>query len=417
MRAMSPAATRIVVFGAGKSGTSGLFHCVAQSAEAHFGRAFARRFEMSWGRLSAGFGLWIPYTGLPRYPTPSYATEQDLQKVPDVAPQRYALLGLHDGNITRSTVLAVLNPVIAASLLSDRLQLGFGPQLMLVYFRSALMLSSCPQVMCRPEQVDYDTLVLAQAFALTPSFNVGATYRVLPSLRLGAAFQLPFFIRSAKGTVDTRLPVNEFFNGATVTGRDASLALNLPAILRLGAELRLLKNDRLRLELAYTYESWSLQQDITFTPQNIAIENVKGIGTYQLGPIALPRQMSDTHTVHLGGELDVFRFLTARLGGMFETNSTPDATVTVLTPDNNKGMIALGLAVPRLRFLSAEWRFDLSYGRVIQPDRVVAPGDSKVYPGNPIRPAAQFPPEVGGIGAGRYQVSYDVIALGASILR
>ena len=42
---MTSLATRIIVLGAGKTGTSGLFHCVAQSAEAHFGRPFARRFE------------------------------------------------------------------------------------------------------------------------------------------------------------------------------------------------------------------------------------------------------------------------------------------------------------------------------------------------------------------------------------
>jgi hypothetical protein len=42
---MTPSATRILILGAGKSGTSGLFHCVAQSAEAFFGRPFARRFE------------------------------------------------------------------------------------------------------------------------------------------------------------------------------------------------------------------------------------------------------------------------------------------------------------------------------------------------------------------------------------
>ena len=30
------------------------------------------------------------------------AAEEDLRKVPEVAPQRYALIGLHDGNISRS---------------------------------------------------------------------------------------------------------------------------------------------------------------------------------------------------------------------------------------------------------------------------------------------------------------------------
>ncbi|WP_373506167.1 hypothetical protein [Aestuariivirga sp.] len=37
--------TRIIILGAGKSGTSGLFHCVAQSAERHHACAFQRLFE------------------------------------------------------------------------------------------------------------------------------------------------------------------------------------------------------------------------------------------------------------------------------------------------------------------------------------------------------------------------------------
>src|SRR4029077_4382683 len=122
--------------------------------------------------------------------------------VPDVAPQRYALIGLHDGSIARSTILAVLNPVAAFSLGGGKHMIGIGPQLMLVYFRTRIMLNGCPGVMCRPEQVDFDTLVVAQAFALTPSFNLGYIYKPVPWLRLGAAFQFPFFIRSASGTVD-----------------------------------------------------------------------------------------------------------------------------------------------------------------------------------------------------------------------
>ena len=314
---------------------------------------FARQLKRSWGSMSFGLGVWIPYTGLPRYPEPSYATEADLRNVPNMAPQRYGLIGLHDGSITQSTVLAVLNPVAAFSLLGDRLQLGFGPQLMLMYFRSRLMLSSCPEVMCRPEQVDFDTLVVAQAFAITPSFNLGAIYRIAPWLRAGAAFQFPFFIRSSTGTVDTRLPVNEFFNGASVQGRDASLSLNLPPVLRLGLQFRPL-NERLRIEVGYTYEAWSIQQDITFTPQNISIVNVKGIGTYHLGAISLDRELQDTHTIHLGIEWDAWRHLTARLGGMFETNSIPDKTITVLTPDSVKGMRSRGIAVP-LHFAKNEW--------------------------------------------------------------
>ena len=41
----APGAARILILGAGKSGTSGLFHCVAQSAERHHARPFQRLFE------------------------------------------------------------------------------------------------------------------------------------------------------------------------------------------------------------------------------------------------------------------------------------------------------------------------------------------------------------------------------------
>lgn len=381
--------------------------------------AFARKLRRSWGAMAFGFGVWIPYTGLLRYPEPSYGSEQEIQQAPDVAPQRYQLIGLHDGSLAKTTLLAVLNPVASFSLLGDKLQLGIGPQLMIVYFRSKLMLSGCTQVQCRPEQPDFDTLVLAQAFAVVPSANLGALYRPSPYVRLGLSFQLPFFIRSAKGTVDTRLPPNELFNGATVSGRDAALAMNLPPILRVGAELYPLPKDRnrLRIELAYTAEFWSLQQDVQFIPQGISIENIKGLGSYELGPVALRRDMQTVHAVHLGLEGTIYKFLGARLGGMFETNSMPDATVTVLTPDYYKGLISVGLFAQKIRFGKTEWRFDLSYGRIIQPDRTVRPEDSLVYPSNPIRPEPTSPPGVYGIGGGLYQVSYDIIAFGLSAVR
>ncbi len=387
--------------------------------------AFARKLRRGWGSMSFGFGVWIPYTGLGRYPEPSYNTEAEIQAVPDVAPQRYQIIGLHDGSLARSTMLAVLNPVAAFSLLGDKLQIGIGPQLMVVYFRTRIMLNGCTQVMCRPEQPDYDTLVLAQAFGLTPSFNLGAIGRPLSWLRLGLAFQFPFFVRSITGTVDTRLPTNELFNGASVQGRSASLSLNLPPILRLGVEMHPLKAAGkdflflrdLRIELAYTAEFWAMQKDITFTPSDISIINLKGIGSYALGPVALRRDMQNTHSVHLGLEAAFFQYLGARLGGMFETSGMPDATITVLTADSYKGLVSVGLFMPKIHFLSTDWRFDFSYGRIIQPDRYVSPSDSKLYPANPIRPNTSFPPGVGGIGGGTYQVAYDIIALGFSAVR
>ena len=127
--------------------------------------------------------------------------------------------------------------------------------------------------------------------------------------------------------------------------------------------------------------------------------------------------MQTTHTVHLGLEAVVWKYFGARVGGMFETSGMPDATLTVLTPDGDKGMVSLGVFLPKVHFGHTDWRLDLSYGRIIQPDRVIAAADSKIYPSNPIRPPATYPPGVGGIGGGRYEVSYDLISFGFSAVR
>jgi long-chain fatty acid transport protein len=378
--------------------------------------AFARTWRKPFGAMSIGIGLWIPYSGLTRYPEASYDTEADRRQVPEASPQRYQLLGLHDGSITRATLMAVLNPVVSFSLLGDKLQLGIGPQLMLLWFRAKMMLNGCPQVMCPPENPDYDALVVAQAFAPVPSLNLGAIYRPLDWLKVGLAFQLPFLVRSAYGTVDTRLPSSELFNGASVEGRRASLAVNLPPILRLGTELTTWQQ-RLRIELAYTAEFWSVQDRLVVTPQDVSLVNVKGFDTYKLGTVAIERQLQTTHALHLGLEATLWKYVGARLGGMFESGAMPDATFTILSPDSRKGMIAVGAFFPGVRFGSAEWRFDLGYARVIQPDRVIAPEDSQLAPQNPIRPDIGTGPGQGGIGGGRYQVSYDVFTLGLSVTR
>jgi len=378
--------------------------------------AFARKWAKPWGGLAIGMGLWIPYTGLTRYPEGSYDTEENRRQVPDTSPQRYQLIGLHEGSITRATLMAVLNPVVSFSLLGDKLQLGVGPQLMLLWFRARMMLNGCPQVMCAPENPDYDALVVAQAFAPVPSLNLGAIYRPIEMLKVGLAFQLPFFVRSATGTVDTRLPVNELFDGASVEGRNASLSMNLPPVLRLGVELTTWQK-RLHIELAYTAEFWSIQDRVVVTPQDVSLVNVKGFDTYKLGTVSIDRQMQTTHAVHLGLEATLWKYIGARLGGMFESGAMPDATFTVLSPDSNKGMISLGAFVPSVKFASADWRFDLGYSRIIQPDRVIAPEDSRLAPQNPIRPDLGVSPGQGGIGGGRYQVSYDLITLGLSVTR
>src|SRR5690606_26208771 len=118
-----------------------------------------------------------------------------------------------------------------------------------------------------------------QLSVFTPSASIGAQIDVLDTLRVGAAFQLPFFINGS-GTFQTRLPAAGFFNGAEVRGDRADVSFTWPAILRVGAELEPVQG--WRLELAGSIEFWSLHDEFVIEPKDVYIENAPGLGTYEI---------------------------------------------------------------------------------------------------------------------------------------
>ena len=103
----------------------------------------------------------------------------------------------------------------------------------------------------RAENPDYDALVVAGIRA-GAVFEPGRDLPPIDMLEAGAVVSAAI-LAQRDGSVDTRLPVSELFNGAAVQGRDASLAMDLPPILRFGVELTTWQK-RLRVELAYTAE-------------------------------------------------------------------------------------------------------------------------------------------------------------------
>ena len=217
-------------------------------------------------------------------------------------------------------------------------------------------------------------------------------------LRLGASVQLPFFVHSS-GTVATRLPSDPQFDGAQVVGNAIDVNLDLPLVIRAGAELRPTKH--FRAELGYDYERWSQQDKLEFVPHGVYIDHVAGIGRYDLRRMQLDRGMQDTHSFHLGGEFDALpKRLTVRAGYLYETSAVPDAYLSVVTPDGDKHLLAIGAAL-RL----GSWRLDLAYGHFFQADRYIR--NSKSLQLNPIMPSIAV-----AVGNGLYAVSTDVLSLG-----
>jgi long-chain fatty acid transport protein len=328
-------------------------------------------------RVTFAFAFFAPYTGIPRY-------------APDGA-QRYSLVSL-DGTFAAIAELA------ASVRITPELYLGIGLQNLYFSLNNTIVLSGCTEINCSPEDPHFDSPTQTKVTsAFTPSANFGALY-VKPKFRIGLSVQLPFFVH-ATGTVHTKLPEDPQFDGSVVVGDKIAVELNLPAIFRAGVELRPTK--QLRIEVGADYETWQLQDKIRFVPDGVYIDHVASIGRYDLRPMELERNMQGVFALHVGGEYDILpKRLTARAGYMFETSSMPDETVSVLTPDGDKHLLALGLALRLSRF-----RFDVGYGHFIQPDRVIT--SSASYQLNPIQPSLPV-----GVTNGRYAVSTDVLTLG-----
>jgi long-chain fatty acid transport protein len=337
---------------------------------------------LNWITFHAG--VWVPYLGLNSYP--------------ETGPQRYSSITLN------GSLVAV--PQLGASFrLHPHVWLGAGFQLMFLQFKSRVVLSACSELNCAPEDPGFDALTELKATGVAPSGIVGAVFP-WPKFRIGLALQLPFFI-NAEGTVNSRLPSDPFFANASLVGDSITLSFTLPPMLRAGFEWRPLPV--LRVELGVDFEAWSVQRNFTIQPHGIYIDGVPGVGRYYLNTMQVVRDMSDTISLHLGGEWEAIqRRLVVRAGYLLETSAFLDDAkgqnaMSVLTSDGLKNMLTLGLGVKLGRT-----RLDVGYAHIFYNDTNVT--NSKSLQLNPIQPSLAVP-----VGNGLYKISTDIVSVGIDV--
>jgi len=330
-------------------------------------------------RWTLAGGVWTPYLGLDSWP--------------EDGPQRYSSVTL-DGSL-----LAVME-LAAAYRVNDRLSLGLGVQNMIVRFNSRIALSACSELNCAPEDMGFDALTEVRSnSAFTPSAVAGATLS-LSNVRVGLAVQLPFFVRT-EGTARSRLPTDPQYANAAQVGDGVSLNFDLPLTVRLGAAMQ--PRPDLSVELGVDYEAWSMQDKISIEPHGIQVTGVPGIGSYQLNPVSIVRDLRDTFAVHAGAEWTAIPHkLIARAGYLLETSATPDSTASVLTPDGFHNLVTAGVGVPL-----GTMRLDIAYGHLFTSDRTVT--NSQALQLNPLQPSLAVP-----VGNGKYTVATDIISAGVA---
>jgi long-chain fatty acid transport protein len=332
-----------------------------------------------------------------------YAPYAGLMKFDEDGPQRYSLVDLS------GTLIATMAVGIGWRI-GESVRLGATLQNWVSSLDQTMVVSGCPgETICAPEDPEMDALVQTQSMDLfNPSGSIGLQVDAGGRVRVGASFQAPIKIKGG-ATLTTRLPSSGFYDGATVVGDDATVEYWLPAVGRVGVELRL--GARWRLELAGNVELWSMHEEMRITPRNMRIEDAPGVGSYELGPMAVPRHYDNTYAASIGveGQPAAGTPLRVLAGYTYETAAAPDAYLSVLTFDGAKHLVTGGLG-----YQVGRYTLDAVIGYAAVEDRDVGPDEGRSPQLSPVRDPSD-PPLATHVNWGRYQTSWLVAGLGVRI--
>jgi long-chain fatty acid transport protein len=329
-------------------------------------------------KLVLAAGITAPYSALHRY---------EIEGT-----QRYSSISLAQS-------ASVLLAFGVAYQVTPQLRVGATLQNAVTDLRSRVVLSGCPgQTVCAPEDPEFDAdTKVEQLDLISPTGSLGVQYEVkgqLPKITLGAMVQAPSKV-SGEGKITTKLPSSGFYEGAVVVGDRASIEMTMPAMVRLGVEVRPLP--QLRVEAALDVELWSMHDELTITPKDVRIENVAGVGTYEVGPATIPRNYRNSYAPAIGGEYELAPNARIGAGYSYETAAAPKGYVSVLTVDSAKHLVGLGGSYHR-----GGWVLGASLGFVKLTDVDVSLDEAKVPQLTPVRGQ---PSDVM-VNAGSYRSSY-----------
>jgi long-chain fatty acid transport protein len=261
-----------------------------------------------------------------------------------------------------------------------------------------------------PEQPEFDAnaqMKVGPIFA--PALSAGVTYVPSKYVRFGVSGQTPMII-SADGNLTMAMPSSSLFDNAHQNGTAVHMRFVLPAIFRVGIEVR--PTNDLRIELSYVREFWSEHQSIDITPINMSIDGVTGMAPQtKIPPLAFPRNFQDSNSFRLGGEY-AFKAggvpLDLRMGGSWETSAVPAGYLSLSSLDFDKLTLAFGGSL----HVGKQWRFDGLWAHTFASSVYVDPTIAQIPRINPIKGNAPLEP----VNGGWYNASADLLGVGLNYL-
>ena len=337
-------------------------------------------------------GVLAPYVALASYPDAVNGQP---------SPARYTLGSFNGSLLALPGVWASYKPV-------EQLRFGLGLLALVGTFKSTVTFSASPQdrLIGAPEQPEYDANAqLSVGPIIAPTVSTGVTYIPAKSIRFGMSGQLPMVI-SAPGTFQVRMPSDVVFDTAHQDGQDVHVRFELPAILRLGVEIR--PTEDLRIEAAYVREFWTTHHSIDAIPQGLSIDGITGLPPNVAIPtISIPRGFDNSSSYRLGSE---YHFkaggypVDLRLGASYETTAVPPAYLSLSSLDFDKVVLSIGGGL----YVGEHWRLDALYAHLFASSVYVDPHSAQIGRINPIKGNAPFEP----VNGGTYSASADLIGVG-----
>jgi len=343
--------------------------------------------------FTAAFGVYAPYTAITSYPVTVDGSP---------AASRYSLVSLDGSALVGTGLFLAYKPI-------EEIRIGAGLQAIAGSFASSVIFSANPadRLVGAPEDPKYDALSQLNAGPIfAPSATAGVTVVPEKHVRFGMSGQLPYLI-NAPGTIHVRLPSAVEFDNAHQDGDQVHVKFELPAIFRLGVEVRPI--ERLRVEATFVREFWTTHHSIDIVPDNVRLSGVTGFpNDFKVATISIPRNFDNANSYRLGGEFTVpfegYR-IDLRTGLSYDQSAIPPAYVSPLTIDSNKITVAFGGSL----HIGEHWRFDAVYAHIFAADQDVSPAIAAVPAVNPDKgnPTATL-----AVNGGHYSARADVLGVG-----
>ncbi|MBL7999248.1 MAG: outer membrane protein transport protein [Candidatus Kapabacteria bacterium] len=269
-------------------------------------------YNMPESNLAFGLGVFVPF-GLGT-------------KFPDTWSGRNLAIRTYLETIT-------INPNVAYSLLDGKLSVAAG----LSYSMGRVELS---QKATAP--FEQETLVELTGKGNAMSWNLGVSYELSKSLRIGASYRNNIKI---KYDGDVKYTANPAVSSLFVAGGGGT-DLNLPYDFRLG--LNYAVDHNLRVEFGLDYVGWSsydtLKINFNRRPGAPFITNPDGTKSDNNFTLANPRNYQNQFVVRLGAEYDLSPTFTVRAGAVFDPAPVESKFTQPFLPDADRFGASVGFS-------------------------------------------------------------------------